>query len=87
MFITFPFGKYQNFGWFQQFDFKMISRILEIFQPKKKQINYYKYLKEGWKLSNEKECENTEYLIKKITRFKANLAISANAVACFELVK
>ena len=95
-FITVPFGKYQNFGRFQQFDSKMISRVLEIFTPKDYQINYYKYTKEGWNISNEMDCRNSQYFDiyktkyfdkKSSLDFDSDFAASSRAVACLKLVK
>ncbi len=78
LFITVPFGKHQGFGWFQQFDSNLIREIINIFNPEKSEISYYKYFnKDGWNISNKNDCRNAEYLT----------GISAQAVACLELVK
>ena len=77
LYITVPFGKHQNHNWFQQFDSIRIGQILKSFSPEKIQISYYKYYKDGWNISNENDCRNAEYL----------MGISAQAVACLELVK
>lgn len=96
LFITVPFGKYQNFGWFQQFDSKLISRVLEIFQPKDSQIHYYKYTKEGWNISDEQSCKDSEcfdihktkYFDKKSSLdFDPDFAASSRAVACIKFIK
>jgi len=83
LFITVPFGKYQNFGNFQQFDSDRISRILKIFEPQKNKINYYKYTKEGWNISDEKSCKDIEYAQGPNDDFAAG----ARAVVCMELIK
>lgn len=83
LFITVPFGKYQNFGWFQQFDSKLIGRVLEIFQPSNQKINYYKYTKEGWDISDEISCRFSQY--SQGPNF--DLAAAAQSVACLELIK
>jgi len=83
IFITVPFGKYQNFSHFQQFDSSRISRVLEIFEPQKHEINYYKYTKEGWNISDETSCRDVEYSKGPNDDFGAG----ARAVACMELVK
>lgn len=96
LFITVPFGKYQNFGWFQQFDSKPVNRILEVFKPKERQINYYQYTKEGWNISDEKssknaECFNihkTKYFNKDSSLdFDPDFAAASRAVACLRLIK
>jgi SAM-dependent methyltransferase len=96
LFITVPFGKYQNFGWLQQFDFKLVNKILETFRPKEHRIDYYKYTKEGWNISNEAECRNCEYFDiyktkyfdkKSSLDYNSDFAAASRAVACIELIK
>jgi len=96
LFITLPFGRYQNFGRFQQFDSKLVSRVLEVFQPRKCQVNYYKYTREGWNISNEKECKDAEYFDiyktkyfdkKSSLDFDLDFAAASRAVACLEQIK
>lgn len=83
IFITVPFGKYQNFNNFQQFDSMRINRILEVFNPQGHQINYYKYENGSWNISNEESCKNVEY-----SEGSGNdLVAGAKAVACIELIK
>jgi len=78
VFITVPFGKYQNFRWFQQFDSTMIREIIKTFAPKQYQLTYYKYGENGWNISDESACLNSEY--------RSSISF-ASAVACLELIK
>jgi len=96
LFITIPFGKYQNLGRFQQFDSKLVKRVLEVFGPKEYKVNYYKYAKESWNVSNERECQDAEYFDifktkyfdrKSSLDFDSDFAAASRAVACLELVK
>lgn len=96
LFITVPFGKYQNFGRFQQFDSKLVGRILEVFEPKEYQVDYYKYTKNGWNISDEISCQNCEYFDVLKTKyfdkkssldFDSDFAASSRAVVCLELIK
>ena len=75
--ITVPFGKYQNFGHFQQFNPDLIDMILKSFKPRKEHIDYYMYKNKGWNICNAISCKNLEH---------SNLAM-ARAVACLELIK
>lgn len=50
IFITVPFGQYQNFGRFQQFDSKLIKRIIEVFNPQKQSLIFYKYSQGSWNI-------------------------------------
>lgn len=83
LFITVPFGKYQNFGWFQQFDLNLVNKILEVFGSKEYMANYYKYKKDGWDISNEIECKDAEYG----ENHKDDFVAASGAVACLELIK
>jgi SAM-dependent methyltransferase len=57
--ITFPFGKFKNYGFFQQFDSEMISRIRNILYSKGNlEIDFMKYTRDGWNFSTEKDCQN-----------------------------
>jgi SAM-dependent methyltransferase len=81
--ITVPFGKYENFGWFQQFDAKLVNRISDVFEPQKKKVDYYKYTKSGWDVSSEESCKNVQY--SKV--INEDSAAAAGSVACLELTK
>lgn len=87
VFVTVPFGKYQNFGWFQQFDAAMIQQIIKMFNPGDYQINYYKYIKDGWNISDEASCKDAEYSETFSGKMSADRAAGARAVACVELTK
>lgn len=73
--ITVPFGEYQNFDRFQQFNPSMVKKIIEIFNPSKYHIDYYKYGEEGWNISTEELCRDSKR------------RIFSGAVACLELTK
>ena len=87
VFITVPFGKYKNFGWFQQFDAAMIQQIIKAFNPGDYQINYYRYTKDGWDISDEASCRDAEYSGASNGKISADRAAGARAVACLELTK
>lgn len=57
--LTFPFGIFENHGFFQQFDSEMVDRIRNYFNEKgEMQIDFLKYSKEGWNFRNEDDCKN-----------------------------
>lgn len=96
LFITVPFGKYQDFRFFQQFNQNMINQIIKVFKGKGVLINYYKYSERGWDVSNAEECKNIEYFDIWQTRYKdknsskdydPDFAAAARAIACLKLVK
>lgn len=57
--VTFPYGKFENHGFFQQFDEEMVARISEILSPHGKIThNYFQYQQRGWQLSTKEDCAN-----------------------------
>ncbi|WP_431135811.1 methyltransferase domain-containing protein [Psychroserpens mesophilus] len=54
--ITFPYGKFENHGFFQQFDEEMLNRLLEQFDGiGQYECTFFRYAMEGWKF-----CEKDE---------------------------
>lgn len=80
--ITVPFGKYENFGWFQQFDQNLVQRVLDTFQGQNHKVDYYKYGEQGWDISDAASCRDVQYL-----RVPELDSWTARAVACLELTK
>lgn len=83
LFITVPFGKYQNLGFFQQFNSGMLDKVVKIFQGQAG-VYFYKYLSSGWQLSSQEDCNTAEYIGKK---GKDSSVAGAIAVACINLIK
>ena len=53
--ITFPYGKFENHGFFQQFDEEMLNKLLDLFNNKGEfECTFFKYSNDGWEFS-EKE--------------------------------
>jgi len=80
--ITVPFGKYENFGWFQQFDQSRVLRVVDAFEGQHSKVDYYKYEEEGWHLSDAASCQDVAY-----HRVPELDSWTAHAVACLALVK
>lgn len=54
--LTFPFGKFENHGFFQQFDTEMLNRILAQFEGRGSyDLDFFKYEKIGWRFANQEE--------------------------------
>lgn len=85
--LTFPFGKYENLGWLQQFDTENVKKIIKRFNGKSN-LNFYKYTKNGWIKSNAEECKECLYFdIHKDKVIDSINTAAARAVACLELKK
>lgn len=94
--ITFPFGRYENHGWFQQFDASLVDQLVQSFAPTRSREMIFRYLPDGWRLSNRQECADCEYFdVHESKQFKPDSPISLpadyvageRAVACLELNK
>jgi SAM-dependent methyltransferase len=59
--LTFPFGKFENHIFFQQFDDEMLFKIETIMKSIGDiHINFIKYLRTGWIFASKTECTNIE---------------------------
>ena len=88
LFITVPYGRYENLGWQQQFDQSRVNEVIESFQPSSSDISYFKYSKNGWQIADAAECSDCSYYdIHKTKSYAKDYAAAARAVACIELVK
>jgi len=99
LFLSVPYGKYQNFGTFQQFDHNLLEQAITVFgETKEVNKTFYKYNSQGWQISKAEECDNCEFVewyAKALqTHNKPNPipvepdhGAAARAVACVKMVK
>jgi len=88
LFITVPYGYYENHGWLQQFDSSMIYNIISEFNGISSNVVYYKYSKDGWQISLEEDCNECSYFdIHNRKEFESDYVAAARSVACLELYK
>lgn len=94
LYITFPFGRYENHGWFQQFDSALVDTLIDGFAPASVSETIFKYESTGWKLSDRLACADCQFF--DIHQHKAAGADSAypndyaageRALVCLELHK
>jgi len=88
LYLSVPFGKHKNHGWFQVFDGVMVDRIVSAFSPSFAIENYFKYEPDGWMTAFREECkEALSYdMITEKTPGK-DYAAASGANVCLELVK
>lgn len=87
LFISVPFGRYENHGWLQQFDHKMVAAIMDVFAGSSCDVTYYKYA-DGWQLSDAEACKECSYFdFHNRDDYESDYVAAARAVACIELVK
>jgi len=96
LYLTVPFGSYENHGWLQQFDSSMLSRLVAHFEPQRTDKTFFRYSDQGWNLATEEECRNSYYCHIDAGRFSKaldrkrydmNFTAAASAVVCIELQK
>ncbi|SIO38504.1 Methyltransferase domain-containing protein [Bradyrhizobium erythrophlei] len=85
-FISVPFGKRDNLGWYQVFDLGMIEKIVETFGPSSHQIDYFGYSSDGWSRGSAASLANaTVYDVHTGKGWSTDRAASSRGVACLQL--
>jgi SAM-dependent methyltransferase len=100
LFLTVPFGQYEWWGEFQQFDRELLSRAIEAFGPAPEpDVTFYRYSSHGWQIADEESCADCHYGLWALTvkgipysweeliAADENFPAAARAVACVKLVK
>ncbi len=87
--ITFPFGKYEYHGFFQQFDDEMLQKILNLFLDRGKFIvEFIKYEKSGWRFATKDELSQIESYNPHTGKGKGiDGAAHCRSIACIEFIK
>jgi SAM-dependent methyltransferase len=87
--LTFPYGKFENHGFFQQFDEEMVSKICHIFNELgEPSTSYIQYQSTGWKFSNAEFCKgSTSYNPHTGVGKGADGAAHSRAICCIEFNK
>ncbi len=96
LYITFPFGQYENHGWFQQFDLPLTDKLVEEFGPSHFNETIFRYDPDGWKLGDRASCTHCQFFdvwtskyfdpTSKI-EYPPDYPAGERAVACLELFK
>ncbi|MGG6239890.1 class I SAM-dependent methyltransferase [Nodosilinea sp. AN01ver1] len=95
LFLSVPFGKYQNFGDFQQFDAALLADAIAAFGPAQMvEKAYFKYSTDGWQVATEADCADCEYVQPDewLTQIPgkprpSDGAAAARAVACVHILR
>jgi SAM-dependent methyltransferase len=97
--LTVPYGAYRNFGVFQQFDRRLLSRAIEAFEEiSAARETFYRYTADGWNVATSSDCAGSEYVgwaaavwqgkpLPDPPPVEPDMAVAARAVACVELIK
>jgi SAM-dependent methyltransferase len=85
-FISFPFGKRANLGWYQVFDRAMVDRVIEVFAPTSCGVDYFGYSRGGWQRSSPEALKDaTVYDVHTGQGWGDDRAASSRAIACLQL--
>lgn len=88
LYLTVPFGKYNNHGWFQTFNAEMINNLIETFAPASFSKTYFRYEKDQWNFSTEELSQDGDYFdIHNSSQFTQDYLVAARCVACIALTK
>ncbi len=87
--ITFPYGKFENHGFFQQFDEEMFERLLEnLLSHGKVEKKFFKYEQEGWRFAIQDELNSVVSYNPHTGRGKdSDGAAHSRAIACIKFIK
>ncbi|HEV8644101.1 MAG TPA: hypothetical protein VGR01_00855 [Burkholderiales bacterium] len=88
LYLSVPFGKHQDHGWFQIFDAAMVDRLIETFGPTQVTETHFRYTESGWVPSDRGASRDSTYFdIHKRKTYDPDFAAASRAVVCLELVK
>jgi SAM-dependent methyltransferase len=96
LYITFPFGQYENHDWFQQFNSELVDMLVEGFNPKQLKETVFRYEPDGWKLSDRVSCAHCQFFDVHTSKYfdpnstieySSDYPAGERAVACLELFK
>jgi len=96
LYITFPFGRFEDHGWFQQLDASLTDQLIKEFAPETLNETVFGYEPSGWQLSNRTSCAQSQFFdVHKSKYFDPDSSIEypsdfpagERAVMCLELCK
>jgi cyclopropane fatty-acyl-phospholipid synthase-like methyltransferase len=87
LYLTFPFGRAKNHGWFQVFDSDMVSAAVERFRPSCYSEEIFQYSGDRWRLSSHEEAKDATCFDPGVKKgnYDPDYAAFSRAVACLEL--
>jgi hypothetical protein len=96
LYCTFPFGEYEDRGWFQQFDSQLADILIAEFNPTRYNETVFRYDPDGWKISDRASCAQCKFFDvhtskyfdpKSSIEYPPDYPAGERAVMCLELVK
>jgi len=88
LFLSVPFGRHQNHGWFQIFDSAMVDALIGEFGASTVRETHFRYTEDGWKTSDRDLSRDATYFdIHARKGYDPDFAAASRAVVCLELVR
>lgn len=88
LYLSVPFGKYKNHGWFQVFNGATIDRIRDELKPVRMTEGYFRYGEDGWYNSTREISKNDAcFDIHSNKQYEADYVAFSRSVVCMEIVK
>ena len=88
LYLTVPYGRYQDHRWFQIFDEAMVERLKKEFAPAQISQIYFKYEDKQWNYSNRLSCQKSCFFdIHAEARIRDDRLAAAESVVCLEMIK
>jgi SAM-dependent methyltransferase len=87
LFLTVPFGRYENHGWLQQFDADGIREVIAAFNPSALDVTCFRYNTTGWQVADMEGCGDCGYFDVHRMPLAPDGAAAARAVVCLDLTR
>ncbi|MFN9520391.1 MAG: methyltransferase domain-containing protein [Bacteroidota bacterium] len=87
--LTLPYGKFENHGFFQQFDEEMLAKIIDVLNVSGKcSTDFLHYKSTGWIFDHQQNCNSSESYNPHTGKGQSNDgAAHCRCVCCIEFVK
>lgn len=87
--LTFPYGKFEHHGFFQQFDAEMVGKMQELFTENGEYaLNFFKYNSNAWQVATQEQCNDAESYNPHTGKGKGNDGVAhSRAICCIKFVK
>lgn len=88
LYLSFPFGRHVNHGWFQVFNSEMLDDVINTFLPTSVEEFHFRYELSGWRVSSREESKDATYFdINKQKNYDKDYAAASRAIVCLKMVK
>ncbi len=87
--LTFPFGKFEHHGFFQQFDTEMLKKLLTVLDNQGDyRLDFFRYTEKGWITCNEDDCKDIISYNPHTGRGKGtDSAAHCRSICCIKFIK